>query len=79
MEGVEVKSVERLGARRPPNGAAPSRPHQRLVKVVLANSTDRQRVLENTKKLKDAGDTMRRVYVKKDVHPLTQLYRKLID
>ena len=73
LEEVKVTSVERLGARRPAgDAAAGGRPNQRPVKVVLANSSERQRVLENTKKLKDAGDTMKKVYVKKDVHPLVR-------
>ena len=73
LEDVEVKSVERLGARRPAGDtAATGRPHQRPVKVVLANNSDRQRVLDNTKKLKEAGNAMHRVYVKKDVHPLVR-------
>ena len=72
VEDVGVKSVARLGARRTAGGAAHERPYRRPVKVVLANSSQRQRVLENTNKLKDAGDTMKRVYVKKDVHPLVR-------
>ena len=72
LEDVGVKSVERLGVLRPAGKTPAGRPHQRAVKVVLKNQSDRQRVLENTKKLKQAGDTMQRVYVKKDVHPLVR-------
>ena len=72
LEDVGVKSVERLGVLRPAGKTPTGRPHQRAVKVVLKNQSDRQRVLENAKKLKQAGDTMQRVYVKKDVHPLVR-------
>ena len=72
LEDVGVKSAERLGARHPSRDTTSGRPHQRPVKVVLTNSSDRQRVLENAKKLKHAGTAMQRVYVKKDVHPLVR-------
>ena len=61
LEDVGVKSAERLGARRPSRDTTSGRPHQRPVKVVLTNSSDRQRVLEKAKKLKHAGTAMQRV------------------
>ena len=72
VKDVAVKSVERLGSRRPTGNTDSGRPHLRPVKVMLVNNSDRQRVLENTNKLKGAGDVMKKVYVKKDVHPLVR-------
>ena len=42
---------------------------KRRIVVVVRSKEDRDKVLENAKRLNDAGNTYGRVYVKKDQHP----------
>ena len=72
LEDAGVKSVERLDVLRPAGKTPAGRPHQRVVKVVLKNQSDRHGILENAKKLKQAGDTTQCLYVNKDVHLLVR-------
>lgn len=60
----EIKSHRRLGNR---NDATGNR--RRPILVTLANKVSRDKVLEKTRKLKEAGPTYSKIYIKKDVHP----------
>ena len=62
-QDIPVKSVIRLG--KPGNRA-------RLMKVSLVNANQRKDILEAAKSLKNAGDTFKNIYIRKDVHPMVQ-------
>ena len=42
----------------------------RTIKVTLQSPDDRNELLKNTKKLKNAPPNMKKVYIKKDEHPV---------
>ena len=56
-------------------------PHKkRPLLIVVRNREQRDVVLRNTKKLKDAGDSYSRIYVKKDQHPAVRKeWKRLFD
>ena len=58
---VETSSISRLGK----NVVGRIRP----IKMTLRDPKDRQGILANTAKLKQAGDNFRSIYVKRDMHP----------
>lgn len=59
---VDINSMFRLGRRGPVN----SRP--RPIKIVVSSAVDSQKILSNTKKLKE-DKRFEKVFVKRDVHP----------
>ena len=44
--------------------------HKRPLKVVLPNAENCKNILDNTSKLKAAGATFEKIYIKKDTHPV---------
>lgn len=62
-EDTEVRSYRRLG--RPTQGNNRSRP----ILVVVRSKSDRDKILEKARRLKDSGTPYNKIYVKKDVHP----------
>lgn len=66
-EDVQVIEVSRLGKRRQ---GPESRP--RPLKVVTENPAQRKRVITDAKKLKEAADCFKSIYIKKDVHPIVR-------
>lgn len=63
-QDTKFREILRLG-KTPTDANAYTRP----VKVCLENPPDRKAILENAKQLKEAGDTFKRIYIKKDMHP----------
>ena len=64
---VKVKDVVRLGK---PRNTSDARP--RPLKIVTASPTQRKSALDDTKKLKDAGEIFKKIYVSKDIHPVVR-------
>ena len=68
---VQVERVDRLGKQNTTGS-------KRLLKVQLKKREDRGKVLEKSKTLKDAQDSFRNIYIKKDVSPsVRNEYRRL--
>ena len=63
---IVITEMERLGKYQQTGTAT------RPLKVTLADSEQRWRVLRNSKKLKEAGRAFRKVFVKKDLDPATR-------
>jgi hypothetical protein len=61
QEDIAVNKCERLGR----TNAETSR----LLRVELKNPQDRAQILQNTNLLKHKGESFKKIYVKKDVHP----------
>lgn len=61
---VEVRECTRLGV--------PKTTHARPLKVTLKNGQDRAAILANSNELKDKGEPLKNVYIKKDVHPMVR-------
>lgn len=61
-ENVTTTYIGRLGA------AAANRT-RRPIKVVVGSARERNGILKDASKLKNAGDTFSRIYIKKDLHP----------
>lgn len=69
----EIQSHRRLGERGDRN-------QRRAILVTVASKIVRDKILEKTRKLKDAGDEFNRIYVKKDVHPsIRKEWKRLFD
>ena len=66
-ESVNIVEVTRLGKKQ---GGTNSRP--RPLKVVTNNPQERKLVLDNTKKLKHAGQSFSKIFVKKHLHPIVR-------
>ena len=66
---AEIQEITRLGKA----NAERARP----TKVILKCPLKRKSILEDAKKLKDAGDVFKKIFVKKDIHPSVrkELYR----
>ena len=58
---VPVAAIHRLGKKEPTKN--------RATRVTLANAGDRRNILNDTAKLKTAGNSFAKVYVRKDIHP----------
>ena len=65
-DDTEIVKVVRLG-QLPETGTA-----RRPMKVILTDPEQRENVLKNSKKLKEAGDTFGKIFVKKDLDPATR-------
>lgn len=66
-DDLDIQSITRLGA------LDASDPEKcRPTKIVLASPAPRKDILDNTKKLKAAGDTFKKIFIKKDVHPFVR-------
>ena len=59
---TQFTSAERLGRQ--------DASKNRFVKLKLASPAERKNILENAKKLKECGETFKRIFIKKDTHPL---------
>ena len=64
---VKVKDVIRLGKPHNTSDALP-----RPLKIVTASPTERKSALDDTKKLKDAGEIFKKIYVNKDIHTVVK-------
>ena len=65
---VIIESVQRLG--KPPTGTSGvGEPRSRALKVKLSRAMDQKQVLDKAKKLKEAGDTFAKIFIKRDMHP----------
>lgn len=66
---VQIMSVERLG-KAPEASADPTvRPRNRPIKVTVASSLQKKKVLSKAKSLKEKGPVFSKVYIKQDLHP----------
>lgn len=63
---LAINEIQRLG--KPPNDPQ----QKRAIKVTLHDPKQRNNVLEAAKKLKDIEGQIGRIFIKKDVHPLTR-------
>ena len=63
-ENVHIREFQRLGRADPGKN--------RVILAKLRSKEDRDRLLDNSAKLKAAGGCFARIYVKKDVHPLVR-------
>lgn len=63
---IVIAEVERLGKYRQTGGAT------RPLKVTLTDPEQRWSVLQNSRKLKEAGGAFRKIFVKKDLDPATR-------
>ena len=64
-ESVNIVEVTRLGKKQGGNNSRP-----RPLKVVTNNPQERKLVLDSTIKLKHAGQSFSKIFVKKDLHPI---------
>ena len=70
---VEMQSHRRLGRRDDGNS-------RRAILVTLAGKSIRDKILETTNQLKNAGEDYKRIYIKKDVHPsIRKEWKRLYD
>ena len=63
-----VSSVERLGIKKSETRSDGSA-YSRAVKVTLTNPSHQKLIVASAKKLKDEPEPLKKVYVKKDMHP----------
>ena len=68
-DGSVIKSLSRLGKEPAPTSTGEPR-HPRVIKVQLENPECRTRILKMSSKLKEAGPSFSRIYLKKDMHPM---------
>lgn len=67
-EEISITSCVRLG--QPQTSTLPTdRPFTRALKISVSSPIEQRKILENTKKLKAAGEPYDKIYVKKDMHP----------
>ncbi len=70
---VEMHSHRRLGRRDDGNS-------RRAILVTLAGKSIRDRILETTNQLKNAGEAYKKIFIKKDVHPsIRKEWKRLYD
>ena len=75
-EAIENWDVSRIGQARDN--------YNRIIKVKLASKEDRDEFMKNSKNLKEADETWKKVYIKKDEHPVylsekKRLRTKMLD
>lgn len=69
---ANVNSIKRLGK--------PDTDRKRPILVVLDSKLDRDNILEKAKKLKEAGESFKNIFIKKDVHPSVRgEWKRLFD
>ena len=64
---TEAVEVIRLGRKQTGPTARP-----RAVKVITSNPQQRKQVLDHSKNLKEAGNAFKKIYIKKDIHPVVR-------
>ena len=66
-DDVTIKEVFRLGKKKNGTGTRP-----RPLKIITNHPQERKRVIDDARKLKEAGENFKKIYIKKDTHPVVR-------